>query len=100
MENLNAVLRERCRNDASKNAFLVKQNGNWNPVTWREVDEKVDKIAAGLLSIGLENGDSVSILGNTRLEWTLTDLGALRIGGVSVGIYQTLSGEQRLKTAR
>ena len=94
MENLNAVLRERCRNDASKNAFLVKQNGNWTPVTWREVDEKVDKIAAGLLSIGLENGDSVSILGNTRLEWTLTDLGALRIGGVSIGIYQTLSGEQ------
>jgi len=94
MENLNEVLRERCRIDASKHAFLVKRNGNWNPVTWREVDEKVDKIAAGLLSLGLRNGDSVSILGNTRLEWTLTDLGALRIGCVSVGIYQTLSGEQ------
>jgi len=36
MENLNEVLRERCRIDASKNAFLVKRNGNWNPVTWRE----------------------------------------------------------------
>lgn len=94
MENLNEVLRERCRIDASKNAFLVKRNGNWNPVTWREVDKKVEKIAAGLLSLGLQHGDSVSILGNTRLEWTLTDLGALKIGCVSVGIYQTLSGEQ------
>jgi len=94
MENLNEVLRERCRIDASKNAFLVKRNGNWNPVTWREVGKKVEKIAAGLLSLGLQHGDSVSILGNTRLEWTLTDLGALKIGCVSVGIYQTLSGEQ------
>lgn len=94
MENLNEVLRERCHIDASKNAFLVKRNGNWNPVTWGEVDEMVEKIAAGLLAIGLQHGDAASILGNTRLEWTLTDLGALRIGCVSVGIYQTLSGEQ------
>jgi len=94
MENLNEVLKERCRIDASKNAFLVKRNGNWKPVTWREVDEKVEKIAAGLLALDLQHGDSVSILGNTRLEWTLTDLGALKIGCVSVGIYQTLSGEQ------
>lgn len=94
MENLNEVLKARCRIDASKNAFLIKRNGNWNPVTWREVDKKVEKIAAGLLALGLQHGDSVSILGNTRLEWTLTDLGALKIGCVSVGIYQTLSGEQ------
>ncbi len=58
------------------------------------MDEKVEKIAAGLLDLGLQHGDSVSILGNTRLEWTLTDHGALRIGCVSIGIYQTLSGEQ------
>jgi len=94
MENLNEVLRERCRIDTSKNAFLVKHNGNWSPVTWREVDDKVEKIAAGLIALGLQHGDGVSILGNTRLEWTLTDLGALRAGCVSIGIYQTLSGEQ------
>ncbi|MBW1895184.1 MAG: hypothetical protein JRI91_16055 [Deltaproteobacteria bacterium] len=57
MENLNEVLRERCRIDTSKNAFLVKHNGNWSPVTWRETDDKVEKIAAGLIALGLQHGE-------------------------------------------
>lgn len=94
MENLNDLLKNRCRTDAAANAFLVKHDGRWRPVTWQDVDDKVEKIAAGLIALGLRHGDAVSILGNTRLDWTLTDLGALRAGCVSVGIYQTLSGEQ------
>jgi len=94
MKNLVDMLKDRCRKDSAKNAFLVKQNKKWNPVTWAEVDDRTDKIAAGLLSLGLEPGDAVSILGNTRLEWTLSDLGILKCRCVSIGIYQTLSGEQ------
>jgi len=94
MKHLSEMVRERCRIDSEKTAFLVKENNTWNPVFWSEVDEQVEKIAAGLLSLGLKPGDTVSILGNTRLEWTLSDLGVLRIGGISVGIYQTLSDRQ------
>ncbi len=94
MRHLADMIRERCRADRNKPGFLVKQERIWQPVTWREVEEQVDKIGAALLSLGLKSGDAVSILGNTRLEWTLTDLGVLCCGGVSVGIYQTLSGEQ------
>ena len=94
MKHLVDVLKESCRTDAEKNAFLVKQNGRWEPVTWAEVDKRSDRIAAALISAGLAKGDSVCILASTRLEWTLSDLGIIKAGGVSIGIYQTLSAEQ------
>lgn len=85
---------QRFQESPEKTAFLVKTDAQWTPVSWKTVDQKVEAIAAGLISLGLQYGDAVSILGNTRLEWTLSDLGILRAGGTSVGIYQTLSGEQ------
>jgi long-chain acyl-CoA synthetase len=94
MKHLVDVFKERCRKDADKTAFLVKQQGKWNPVTWSEADSRSDQIAAGLLSLGIEPGSAVCILGNTRLEWTLSDVGSLKVGCISIGIYQTLSGEQ------
>jgi long-chain acyl-CoA synthetase len=94
MKNLVDMLKDRCRRDSDKTAFLVKHNKDWHPVTWGKVDDKTDKIAAGLLSLGMKPGDAVSILGNTRLEWTLSEFGALKSGCIAIGIYQTLSGEQ------
>ncbi len=94
MENLVEMVLARCRKDPNKTAFLVKRQGNWHPVTWAEVDKKTDRIAAALIASGMQPGDCAAILGNTRLEWTLSDIGILKAGGVSIGIYQTLSGEQ------
>ncbi len=94
MQHLAEMVRQRCRVDREKAGFLCKKNGKWQPVTWGAVEEQVDQIAAGLISLGVKAGEAVSILGNTRLEWTLTDLAVLCSGGASVGIYQTLSGEQ------
>ena len=94
MKNLVDVFKERCNQTPDKTAFLVKKKGGWNPVTWSEADNQSDRIAAGLLSLNIAPGSVVCILGNTRLEWTLSDVGILKAGCVSVGIYQTLSGEQ------
>lgn len=94
MQTLVEMLKNRCEKDASKTAFLIKQEGSWQPVSWSYVNDRSEKIAAGLLSLGIKPGNAVSILGNTRLEWTLTDLGVMRAGMISVGIYQTLSREQ------
>ncbi len=94
MNHLVDVLKDRCGADAHKTAFLVKQNGRWEPVDWEQVDVCSDRVAAALLAAGLKKGESVCILANTRLEWTLCDLGVAKAGGVSIGIYQTLSGEQ------
>ncbi len=68
-------------------AFMSKRAGLWETMTWQEAYERASDIAHGLLALGCKPGDKVAILGNTREEWTLTDLGLLLAGGVTVPIY-------------
>jgi long-chain acyl-CoA synthetase len=94
MEKLTDLLRVRSENSPAQTAYLVRRAGGWESVTWKAADERVDRIAAGLIAMGARPGDVVAILGRTCLEWALCDLAVLRAGGVSVGIYPTLTGEQ------
>src|SRR6266480_3161307 len=50
--------------------------------------------ALGLIELGIEKDDKVSILANTRPEWTYFDFAALSVGAVVVPIYQTNSPEE------
>ena len=59
-----------------------------------ELNRRVRELAAGLIGLGIEFGDRVSILGATRPEWTLTDAAALVAGAVVVPIYHTNSPEE------
>ncbi len=54
----------------------------------------VRTVAAGLISLGVQRGDKVSILGENRPEWLFCDLGNMSIGGVSVGVYPTSAPDQ------
>jgi long-chain acyl-CoA synthetase len=69
-------------------------SGQWVSKTYREVGEIVRRLALGLLELGIEKGDKVSILANTRPEWTYFDFAALSVGAVVVPIYQTNSPEE------
>ena len=51
-------------------------------------------LSLGLIDLGVAKGDKVSILGNTRPEWTYFDFAALSAGAVVVPIYQTNSPEE------
>ena len=74
--------------------FRQKKFGLWQTTTWRELAEIVREIGTGLIELGFEPGETISILGNTREEWLMCDLGALCAGGVSSGIYPTDSAGQ------
>jgi long-chain acyl-CoA synthetase len=52
------------------------------------------EIAQGLIALGVEPGDRVSILGLTSADWTLADCGALCAGAVVTPIYHTNSAEE------
>src|SRR3954466_4040460 len=70
------------------------ESGKWVSKTYREVGEIVRKLALGLIELGIEKGDKVSILANTRPEWTYFDFAALSVGATVVPIYQTNSPEE------
>jgi long-chain acyl-CoA synthetase len=66
-----------------------KELGIWRAWTWQQTGDAVAEVAGGLMSLGFNAGDTVSILSNTVIEWVLADLAVLSCGGVANGIYPT-----------
>jgi long-chain acyl-CoA synthetase len=71
-----------------------KELGIWRAWSWAKTGEAVREIAGGLMSLGLAQGETVSILSNTVIEWVLADLAVLSCGAVSNGIYPTDAAPQ------
>ena len=67
--------------------------------TWREFDERVTRLAAGLLALGLERGERIGIWSLNRSEWVLMQFATARAGLVMVNInpaYRTHELEHAL----
>jgi long-chain acyl-CoA synthetase len=79
------------RKYAGSRVAMHKSGDEWAEVSFDEFGDAVREIALGLMSLGLEKGDRVSILSNTRPEWGYACFGILSAGAVSVSIYQTNS---------
>jgi fatty-acyl-CoA synthase len=67
-----------------KLALVVRHQGiRW---TYGEFSTQVDKLAAGLLALGIEPGDRVGIWGPNSYEWVLTQFATAKIGAIMVCI--------------
>jgi long-chain acyl-CoA synthetase len=75
-------------------AIMFKQEGEWVKRSFNQVRDIVRSLSLGLIELGIERGEKVSILANTRPEWTYFDFAALSAGAVVVPIYQTNSAEE------
>ena len=76
---------DRVANEYPNNPALVlrHQNVDW---TYSELQRRVDQLAAGLISLGIEPGDRVGIWGPNSAEWVLTQLATAKIGAIMVCI--------------
>jgi long-chain acyl-CoA synthetase len=79
---------------ADRVAVRHKVDGEWRDVTYAEVGEVVREIGLGLIDIGIAPGERVSLLCNTRPEWTYCDFAITSAGAVVVPIYPTNSPEE------
>jgi long-chain acyl-CoA synthetase len=73
---------------------VMYKDGSWRTTSYADVGDTVRELAKGLMAIGVEKGDRVSILANTRPEWSYYDFAALSTGATVVPIYQTNSPEE------
>jgi long-chain acyl-CoA synthetase len=85
------VFWERVKSSPDRAAIMHKVSGAYRPVIWREHGRIVELVAGGLLKSGVQRGDRIAILSNTRPHWTWADISILSIGGVTVPIYPTLN---------
>jgi long-chain acyl-CoA synthetase len=75
-------------------ALQSERDGRTVKVSYPELGAISIEIAQGLISLGIEPGDRVAILGLTSAEWTLADCGSLCAGAVVTPIYHTNSPEE------
>lgn len=68
-------------------AMRKKDYGIWNEYTWEDVYEHVKNVANGLLALGFEKGDKVTIIGDNDPEWLWAEWAAQSLGGAAVGVY-------------
>ena len=71
-----------------------KSDGRWVSISSDELLKRARLIAAGLHAIGVNRGDRIALLSESRVEWTLTDAGSIFAGAIDVPIYPTLTPPQ------
>ena len=75
-------------------AYYSKRNESWQPMSWRQVDAQCRAFASWLVAHGVEVGDKICIVGSTRVEWAVADIGGQLAGCVTLGAYPTLAPPQ------
>jgi long-chain acyl-CoA synthetase len=78
--------------DAPAQRFKVGEE--WRDSSYAELGEVVTEVGLGLIDLGIEPGEKISILAHTRPEWTHACFGILTTGATLVTIYQTNSPEE------
>src|SRR5437588_11603310 len=79
---------------ASNIAARHREGDRWKEVSYAEAGQQIDELALGLVELGVEPGDRVCILANTRLEWTLASYAISAAGAVIVPVYPTNSPKE------
>ncbi|AKE40941.1 AMP-forming long-chain acyl-CoA synthetase [Corynebacterium kutscheri] len=74
--------------------YTRPKNFEWVNVTGAEFVEEVYAVAKGFIAAGVQQGDRVALLSETRYEWSLLDFAIWAAGAVSVPIYGSSSLKQ------
>lgn len=91
-------LGEVCRRYGDRTACVFsEQSVRWS---YADLARKVDRLAAGLLAIGVYKGDRVGIWAPNRPEWVLTQFATARIGAVMVNINPSYKRDELVHALR
>jgi long-chain acyl-CoA synthetase len=78
---------DRVRETPEREAYRFPVGDTWASKTWREAGDQVERLAAGLVGLGVEPGQRVAIASGTRYEWILADLAIMCAGAATTTVY-------------
>lgn len=88
------LIMDRVKASGSKEAFKAPNpDGSWRSITWQETYDSAVAAAAGLVALGVELEQRVSIASNTRYEWIVADYAVMLAGAATTTVYPT-TGEE------
>jgi long-chain acyl-CoA synthetase len=93
--NVAVQFRDRVHQSPSRTAYSypAADGQPWTEMTWQETGDRVEKLAAGLLALGLGPEQRVGIASGTRVEWILADLAVMCAGGATTTVYPSTMAE-------
>ncbi|AJQ90495.1 AMP-dependent synthetase/ligase [Propionibacterium freudenreichii] len=80
-------------------AYRVPQHQEpevWKDLTWSQVADEVDQIAAGFIALGVQPEQRVAIAAMTRIEWVLADLGIACAAAATTTVYPNSQPDDEL----
>ncbi|HYN71876.1 MAG TPA: AMP-binding protein, partial [Nakamurella sp.] len=80
---------ERVAKTPNGEAYRYLADGEWQSLSWTQTKDRVFRIAAGLIDLGVQPQQRVAIAATTRIEWILADLATLCAGGATTTVYPT-----------
>lgn len=75
-------------------ALRFKRHKKWIEHSWADYYRSCEAAGLGIAALGVQKGDRVAIVSNTRWEWGALDFGIMGIGAITVPIYQTNRAEE------
>jgi long-subunit acyl-CoA synthetase (AMP-forming) len=72
----------------------IRTKGDAFTISWAQLRDRVDALAAGLAGLGLKKGDSVALMFGNRPEFHISDLAVMMVGGTPFSIYNTYAPNQ------
>ncbi len=81
----------------ANNIYLrEKVDGVWKEITQAQTRTEAYRIGAGLMALGLQKGEKIALLSESRAMWILAEIGALYAGAVDVPLSVNLGEGQDL----
>jgi long-chain acyl-CoA synthetase len=74
--------------------FMSRTADGWQSISADRAHSDVECLALALRELGVQHGDRVALLSESRYEWPITDLAVVGLGAVTAPIYPTLTAEQ------
>jgi len=67
--------------------MCMKRFGIWHKYSWKDCYEKIKYFSLGLISLGLQRGDVVAIIGDNEPEWFWGEFAVQAAGGIGTGVF-------------
>jgi long-chain acyl-CoA synthetase len=79
---------------AERPLFGTKRGGTWTWTTYGDFGREVDRVRAGLASLGVGAGDRVAIIANNRVEWAALAHATYGLGAAYVPMYEAQQADE------
>ncbi|GAA1014051.1 putative fatty-acid-CoA ligase FadD [Acrocarpospora pleiomorpha] len=79
---------------AHRDRIALRSSDGAVELTWGQYAERVERIAAGLASLGVRRGDTVALMLTNRPEFHLVDTAVLHLGATPFSVYNTSPAAQ------